>query len=218
MPSVATLWRRGRGTLGGVSGTEEAKDGGNPFSPMNAGGCEVVEQRRWGGSSAGRAPALQAGGHRFDPGPLHCGNVKPRRQHDARGLRYVRAPVPLLCVARGCSLRLATTSSRMATSGLGGPFAPGAGERKGHRTPPDGRARNRDWQVVLLHWVILRFPRRMVGTAWPRPGVEVRSSPVATSPRRGGLDAVGCCRNEERPFVGGDSRGIRWHRGPSQLD
>jgi hypothetical protein len=24
-----------------------------------------------GGSSAGRAPALQAGGHRFDPGPLH---------------------------------------------------------------------------------------------------------------------------------------------------
>jgi hypothetical protein len=25
----------------------------------------------WGGSSAGRAPALQAGGRRFDPGPLH---------------------------------------------------------------------------------------------------------------------------------------------------
>ena len=25
----------------------------------------------WGCSSAGRAPALQAGGHRFDPGQLH---------------------------------------------------------------------------------------------------------------------------------------------------
>ena len=25
----------------------------------------------WGVSSAGRAPALQAGGHRFDPGTLH---------------------------------------------------------------------------------------------------------------------------------------------------
>ena len=25
----------------------------------------------WGHSSAGRAPALQAGGHRFDPGWLH---------------------------------------------------------------------------------------------------------------------------------------------------
>ena len=26
---------------------------------------------KWGVSSAGRAPALQAGGHRFDPGTLH---------------------------------------------------------------------------------------------------------------------------------------------------
>jgi hypothetical protein len=30
-----------------------------------------------GGSSAGRAPALQAGGHRFDPGPLHCDVLIP---------------------------------------------------------------------------------------------------------------------------------------------
>ena len=29
--------------------------------------CEDI----WGFSSAGRAPALQAGGHRFDPGNLH---------------------------------------------------------------------------------------------------------------------------------------------------
>ena len=28
-------------------------------------------ERLWGFSSAGRAPALQAGGHRFDPGNLH---------------------------------------------------------------------------------------------------------------------------------------------------
>ena len=27
--------------------------------------------QKWGVSSAGRAPALQAGGHRFDPGTLH---------------------------------------------------------------------------------------------------------------------------------------------------
>ena len=29
------------------------------------------EPQIWGVSSAGRAPALQAGGHRFDPGTLH---------------------------------------------------------------------------------------------------------------------------------------------------
>src|SRR5580765_4715723 len=27
--------------------------------------------KKWGCSSIGRAPALQAGGHRFDPGQLH---------------------------------------------------------------------------------------------------------------------------------------------------
>ena len=30
-----------------------------------------TESLIWGVSSAGRAPALQAGGHRFDPGTLH---------------------------------------------------------------------------------------------------------------------------------------------------
>ena len=30
-----------------------------------------TEDPLWGVSSAGRAPALQAGGHRFDPGTLH---------------------------------------------------------------------------------------------------------------------------------------------------
>ena len=30
-----------------------------------------LESLKWGVSSAGRAPALQAGGHRFDPGTLH---------------------------------------------------------------------------------------------------------------------------------------------------
>src|SRR5690349_17428600 len=34
------------------------------------------ERRNWGCSSAGRAPGLQPGGHRFDPGQLH---QKPRR-------------------------------------------------------------------------------------------------------------------------------------------
>ena len=32
---------------------------------------EESEDPKWGVSSAGRAPALQAGGHRFDPGTLH---------------------------------------------------------------------------------------------------------------------------------------------------
>ena len=34
---------------------------------------EIVDlvSTTWGVSSAGRAPALQAGGHRFDPGTLH---------------------------------------------------------------------------------------------------------------------------------------------------
>ena len=30
-----------------------------------------LQKPLWGVSSAGRAPALQAGGHRFDPGTLH---------------------------------------------------------------------------------------------------------------------------------------------------
>ena len=32
---------------------------------------EGICHKRWGYSSAGRAPALQAGGHRFDPDYLH---------------------------------------------------------------------------------------------------------------------------------------------------
>ena len=31
----------------------------------------IKDPLKWGVSSAGRAPALQAGGHRFDPGTLH---------------------------------------------------------------------------------------------------------------------------------------------------
>ncbi len=34
--------------------------------------------RLWGRSSAGRAPALQAGGHRFDPDRLHQAGVSTR--------------------------------------------------------------------------------------------------------------------------------------------
>ena len=36
-------------------------------------GCRVFQG--WGRSSAGRAPALQAGGHRFDPDRLHHSDV-----------------------------------------------------------------------------------------------------------------------------------------------
>ena len=34
-------------------------------------GPPLRKESLWGVSSAGRAPALQAGGHRFDPGTLH---------------------------------------------------------------------------------------------------------------------------------------------------
>ena len=34
---------------------------------------KAVPEKIWGCSSAGRAPALQAGGHRFDPDYLHHG-------------------------------------------------------------------------------------------------------------------------------------------------
>ena len=33
--------------------------------------CHIPEEDTWGISSAGRAPALQAGGRRFDPVILH---------------------------------------------------------------------------------------------------------------------------------------------------
>ena len=34
--------------------------------------CKILtKQKTWGFSSAGRAPALQAGGQRFDPANLH---------------------------------------------------------------------------------------------------------------------------------------------------
>jgi hypothetical protein len=37
----------------------------------------------WGRSSAGRAPALQAGGHRFDPGRLHHPRLPSKRDKQA---------------------------------------------------------------------------------------------------------------------------------------
>ena len=37
----------------------------------------------WGVSSAGRAPALQAGGHRFDPGTLHQRDWLKQQEIDA---------------------------------------------------------------------------------------------------------------------------------------
>jgi hypothetical protein len=56
-----------------------------------------------GGSSAGRAPALQAGGRRFDPGPLHhpCGEdmsrkgTSPSEWHEITGsTRRARVETP----------------------------------------------------------------------------------------------------------------------------
>ena len=41
------------------------------FSLFNLEGIPLSEDWTWGFSSAGRAPALQAGGQRFDPANLH---------------------------------------------------------------------------------------------------------------------------------------------------
>jgi hypothetical protein len=50
---------------------------GDPVAsdPCCSGGQDPV----WGRSSAGRAPALQAGGHRFDPGRLHHPRLQSKR-------------------------------------------------------------------------------------------------------------------------------------------
>ena len=72
--------RTGLGSSAGRSGLVEApaRLGARP-GPPPAGGV----------SSAGRAPALQAGGHRFDPDTLHHPSIMPTYvplRHDRRGL------------------------------------------------------------------------------------------------------------------------------------
>ena len=53
---------------------------------------ERAEEPVWGCSSAGRAPALQAGGHRFDPVHLHQ-NASSKKEEHSYGLiaQVVRA-------------------------------------------------------------------------------------------------------------------------------
>jgi hypothetical protein len=41
----------------------------DPLAPADR--CQLLDLNVWGCSSAGRAPALQAGGRRFDPDQLH---------------------------------------------------------------------------------------------------------------------------------------------------
>ena len=43
----------------------------------------------WGVSSAGRAPALQAGGHRFDPGTLHHKELTEVPSSDEASLNFL---------------------------------------------------------------------------------------------------------------------------------
>jgi hypothetical protein len=55
--------------------------------------CSRVFQS-WGRSSAGRAPALQAGGHRFDPDRLHQGASPPVHLVVSRNVRVRCDPMP----------------------------------------------------------------------------------------------------------------------------
>ena len=49
------------------------------------------ETRTWGCSSAGRAPALQAGGQEFDPPHLHQRVKRNEQNHYGRIAQVVRA-------------------------------------------------------------------------------------------------------------------------------
>ena len=44
----------------------------------------------WGVSSAGRAPALQAGGHRFDPGTLHHKKLTEATLQEVTSLSFLK--------------------------------------------------------------------------------------------------------------------------------
>ena len=50
----------------------------------------------WGISSAGRAPALQAGGRRFDPVILHQSSMRSVLQMDAEGCALAIEPVGVI--------------------------------------------------------------------------------------------------------------------------
>ena len=53
----------------------------------------ILNSQIWGVSSAGSAPALQAGGHRFDPGTLHQrNNAECRIENAERGKRLTEVP------------------------------------------------------------------------------------------------------------------------------
>ena len=57
----------------GSTSKEERRSNVTEFSAIAGNGVQLLRKRRWGCSSAGRAPALQAGGQRFDPAHLHQG-------------------------------------------------------------------------------------------------------------------------------------------------
>ena len=68
-----------------------------------------MANRARGCSSAGRAPALQAGGHRFDPGQLHHLAIQRGPLREKRQIRLERANGDRLAFVRAClevSLRL----------------------------------------------------------------------------------------------------------------
>jgi hypothetical protein len=75
---------------------------GDPVAsdPCCSGGQDPV----WGRSSAGRAPALQAGGHRFDPGRLHHPRLQSKRVNKHQPIRAAM----VLRVSLTCGQRIET--------------------------------------------------------------------------------------------------------------
>ena len=59
------------GKASGFAAEEEKQLKDMAFSAQAGNGMEEIALTRWGFSSVGRAPALQAGGQRFEPANLH---------------------------------------------------------------------------------------------------------------------------------------------------
>jgi hypothetical protein len=176
-----------------------------------------------GHSSAGRAPALQAGGRRFDPGWLHSQNPCKRAifatrapaQTPVAGVRWKRFGSPLLgtgwlsrhgrrrtsqeaCDEGGCGSR----GRRALWGGLhGGGCVPTATLRRPRWLPPSASARR--WRA----WSDRRYAHRSGGEIQAEASPRRRRNPVfptgfrhdTASDGRIGLDRSPGRRAKARP-------------------
>ena len=130
-----------------------------------------IRTRRRGFSSVGRAPALQAGGHRFDPGNLHQVRVRPARGQDGSRWTTRRQPRPRFFMS-SAPARSAARARRPERSPM--PAAPARQGLSGSGGPRSLTTAYRDdgSSQCFLHWrgcrVIehLLFGQATKGTWW----------------------------------------------------